>query len=204
MRRLLAVAIAFSVACGSPTGLNFRGETDLGSQVDSSLLESSASRLRLGSRIYIATVLNDIFGAAAESTTVALVLNEPAYFGGPCDKYLGDCTEAGQSQFAITPVPTSPRAGLLIRACDKIVSNDTAVLNAVGQVRSDTMPVPAPTSSDLAGLFDLFNPGRAPTAQVLAGLEGIVAEVSSQSLAPLEAWRFTLFSLCTSASWQIP
>ncbi|HEX4924181.1 MAG TPA: hypothetical protein VFV50_08845 [Bdellovibrionales bacterium] len=199
-----ALALFLAVACG-PGNLRFAPESDLSSMVDPGLLEASSQKLRLGGRDYIASVLNDVFGSTAVAITDALIKSESGNFGGPCDRYLGDCTEAGESQFAIIPVPTSPRAALLIRACDRLVSNDTAVTFAASQARANpAATLQRPSEEELSALFDLFYPGRPITPEIIANLNEIVIASAGQNQPALDAWRFTLFALCVSPGWQVP
>lgn len=201
---LTALAVLLAVSCG-PGGLRFVMEDSFSSLVDPGLLEASAQKLRLGGREYVASVLTDVFGPGSTAIIDALVSNEGGNFGGPCDRYLGDCTEAGETQFAIFPVPTSPRAALLIRACDRLVANDTNVLYAANQVR--TAPgatLESPVPEEVTDLFSLFYPGRLASADVSASLIAVVAESAAQNQPALDAWRFVLFALCVSPGWQVP
>jgi hypothetical protein len=202
MRLFVILIFIAIVSCGRGS-LRFDDSNDYSS---SGIAVQPESRLRMGSRFYVASTLNEIFGTSAETVTSSLVMPNINQFGGPCDPYIeNDCTEQSQSQAPQIPVTTSARAALTIRACERIVSADLAITTAIETVLGSLPAVLSwPTPENTISLFQLFYSDRIPAVEVQAALSGIVQAAQAQSLPPIEAWRFLLFTLCSSPDWQIP
>lgn len=163
--------------------------------------ETSETRLRLGDRSYVSSVLTSVFGPSAEDPAQDLIDPNIAAFGGPCDPYASGCN-GSSSQASVIGVATSSREALRTRACERIVANDTAVNFAVSQ--AGAMAANRPADGEIRRAYDLFYPGKNPTHEGFLALENVVASAESQGLAPLESWRFLFLSLCLAPDWQVP
>jgi hypothetical protein len=190
-------------------------------------------QLRLGTRWMASTALQDIFGASTAATgasvqTVAtqFIATQPVSWGGPCDPYANSllmptkqtdgsvqrvvasvsprgCTDSSFSQSAILPGASTTRLAWTIRACDRIVSSDPAVLYAATQAGlTGSITVP-PTTALIQSTYNIFYPGVPITAAVQTGLQGVVNQAVSLYPNTNEAWRYLLLTLCSSPGWQI-
>ena len=171
-------------------------------------LKSTAdSRLRMATRSYVASALKEIFGVTATESIDRFVTNQVIAFGGePCDPNADSCKEAGgASQLPPVPFASPMRMAVANRACQEIVSIDTALSNAVRIVRLQSLQTSAtPSPLDIPAAFELFYTGRAPSPDVVQDLGDVVSAAAKIGMAPLEQWRVLLGTLCESPGWQIP
>jgi len=225
--QLAATAFVLALACGK-SAMEFSEQavpTPFGG-ADAPISQATEKRLRLMGRTYVASVLREIFGPSVESVIFKQVeLQNGAFGGNPCDPGrrfpsatnpdepiddIRDCPDftrgfvdyarlvSGQSQTELVPVGTTGRMGYTVRACDQIVSQDTAVNTAIQRIGGN--PSVKPSDADVRAAFDAFHPGRVPSEAVVTALKG----VSDAGASALEGWRFLLATLCYSPSWQIP
>jgi hypothetical protein len=186
--------------------------------VGTTLLVGNDERLRIGNRVYIASVLQDIFGSSS-TTPITNLISTPTYvdvLGGPCNAYSdigrvdygqitvgSDCASVASAQVQAIPVSTTARGALLTRTCDLILSQDAAVLNAASLALGtvvDVTSLPGMTSASVAKTYDLFYLGRPIDATAATQL----LAVANSGENSLESWRFTLLTLCYAPDWQIP
>ena len=182
------------------------------------VLVTADTRLRAGNRYYVKTMLDEIFGSATAGVpTNELFLAENSLFGGPCDHYgtkldygapVGNCATPGDSQIPLIPGAVSGRYSLTIRACERILSSDTAVRYAAAQAMGvPTSPLPTlafPNSANVTGAYGLFYPGLTPSAQVVTDLQGVSQAAQAAGYNANDAWRYMLLSLCRAPDWQVP
>lgn len=158
--------------------------------------------VRLETRTYVASTLNEIFGPSAVSITRNAVSNNPISFGGPCDPYSNGCISSN-TQAPLIPGVTSARSALLYRTCDKLMSVDTAVEYArglTGAASSGTLPTPAQISS----AYGLFYVGRVAPLNVTNALQAAITQTTTLSYPTIEGWRVLFLTLCHAGDWQIP
>ncbi len=158
--------------------------------------------VRLETRSYVATTLNEIFGPTAVPLTNSAIANDVINFGGACDSYSNNC-RSNESQGAMIPSMTTPRAALVYRICDKILSNDAAVDYAralTGAASSTTLP----TALNISGTYGLFYVGRTLSVATSGALQSVVDQTTSLAYPAIEAWRALFLTLCHSQDWQIP
>lgn len=158
--------------------------------------------IRLETRSYVATTLNEIFGPTSVPSTNAAIANDVINFGGACDSYSNNCG-TNESQGAMIPAMTTPRAALVYRICDKILADDAAVEYArtlAGGASSATLP----TTLNISGAYGLFYVGRVPPMTATTALQNIVNQSTALSYPAIEAWRGMFLALCHSQDWQIP
>lgn len=158
--------------------------------------------VRLESRSYVATTLNEIFGPAATSLTKSAIADNVLQFGGPCDSYSSNC-DSSETQAAVIPAMTSPRAALVYRTCDKILSNDVAVEFArglTGAISSSTLP----NALQISSAYGLFYVGRTAPLAVTTALQAVIDKSEALGYPAIEAWRNLFLSLCHAQDWQVP
>ncbi len=214
---LLLALLGWSLSCG-PARFDFTVNTP------TPLFGAPTSGIdrnqRLGTRNFVASTLSEIFGGASHvfvrDAIHELISTQLAPFGGgPCDRYAEDCPlmgngsgrvdPGGESQALVVPAPTTGRFALTLRVCEKILSNDDAVLFAISQTiqMEPETTIPVPLEGDIVAAYGLFFPDQLPSEEVLNGFLN-VTNSAFQMGNELEAWRFLFLILCTNPSWQIP
>ncbi|MDZ4660731.1 MAG: hypothetical protein SGJ18_03845 [Pseudomonadota bacterium] len=158
--------------------------------------------IRLETRSYVATTLNEIFGPVAAPLTKGAIADNVIQFGGPCDSYSFGCSSA-ESQAAIIPGMTSPRAALVYRTCDKILSNDGAVEFARGLAGAGSSTV-LPTAGQISNAYGLFYVGRTAPVTVTTALQSLVNQTTTLQYPTIEGWRSLFLTLCHAQDWQVP
>ena len=194
--------------CGNFTSMLDGGSSSSSSGSSAAILEGSDSQIRLTDQHYVASTLANIYGLDQNSNPILmnLIVNQPVLFGGPCDTYLGDCTDLSLTQLGPVPGMNSARGALLTRACDLINSVDTNVTTAVnnlgtsGTYNSGT----APTAAGLSAAYLAFHPGRTVGQPAVDALQTVVAAAVANNYGPIEQWRFSLLTLCLAPDWQAP
>jgi hypothetical protein len=177
---------------------------------------SVAKNLRLGDRIYISSVLTEIFGPQSKESVKKFVLSQPGVFGGPCDFYqqvriaprnkpesLADPESfcpLGKFSFNLSMIGYSnmPRQAYVIRACENLTSQEQLVNFTLMQLFG-TEQIKPPNRKNLVMAFQLFNPEREPSAAVLKALEKIWTRQKDLQ----KSWSEILLALCIDPSWQI-
>jgi hypothetical protein len=211
-------AIMNWIAAGSPNSVAPAPSPSPTAVTGSALLVANEERLRIGNRLFIASFLQDIFGSAANAPVTKLVTSSSYtdVLGAPCNAYSSigpidygqlsigsDCASVASAQVAEIPISTTARGALLTRACDAILSQDSAVLNAASLALGTSMTastLPAMDASSVSKAYGLFYAGRPLPTDVAADL----LAVASAGENSMESWRFTLLALCYAPDWQIP
>jgi hypothetical protein len=188
-----------------------------------STLETGTSILHVAGREYAAGALIDIFGdGPAGSVANELVRRKVGEFAGPCDVYStrsspidvfygwdsnGECLgESSYSQQPLIGAMNASRQAYLIRACDRILQQDSAVLNAaaLAQGLTSVASVSQPSAANAEAVYQMFFVGRTPPAEVVQGLLAVASTAQSKGLPAIEAWRFMLLTTCVAPDWQVP
>ncbi len=216
-----SLAIMNWIARGAPNGTVTPSPTPSPSPTviaGTTLLVASDERMRIGNRLYIASTLQDIFGASAMAPVTTLI-SAPANYevlGGPCNGYSdigvinygtlsigSDCASNASAQVQAIPMVNSARGALITRACNLILNADAAVLNAATLALGNsvtTATIPAMNAASIQKTYDLFYQGRPMSTAISADL----LAVANFGTTALESWRFTLLTLCYAPDWQIP
>lgn len=177
------------------------------------LQETSESRLRISSRSYLKSTLDEIYEPSVATATSNLIGDKAGQLGGASDPYQA-LDRPGFTQVQSIPSASSARSALIERVCDVIHQNDTAVLAAAAKVLgapATAASLKLPTEQDLASAYSLYYPGKSPSEELLEDLSQIVVQARTLQpapretlLAPVEAWRFVFLTLCLSPEWQVP
>lgn len=138
---------------------------------------------------------------SAQSTTIkarikALISNQVASMGGPCNRYEGNCPGGDQSSAPMVPLSNAVRKGYIIRACDEVLSQDEAVTTALANV--NLVATSAATDANIISVLNLFFPGREITADILSDLKTQHQAAIGLGQTTTDAWRFVFVGLCTS------
>jgi hypothetical protein len=198
-KALLWAGLAAIAVCGAvlyePPSLSGAGDWSGG--------ETIVIKPRLGDRLFVASVLESVFGPNDEARVIA---NRLEIFGGFCDPYekvrispepegvvggAGDCAERGAYQ-PTEQTPTSVvRQGYLIRACDSLVARKQTMAHAMAN-----LPGREIDRESLTAAFQLFFPERIPGEAVIESLR----EISGTTT--LSRWQKVFKVLCSDPGWQ--
>jgi hypothetical protein len=190
------------------------------------------SRLRLGDRRYVTSVLKSVFGESTEVNALVsrFITRQVGTFGGSRDPMntrdlecfsqtkdgITTCVAKEETQITSLPGSTTAREAYRIRACSAVTSRDIAIRHAIAQVRglasADAVVISSispMTSADLAVAYELFYAARpAASTEILAALKAVydksAASVGSLPASNFEGWRFVFYALCTAPDWQAP
>jgi hypothetical protein len=182
-------------------------------------LEPNVAQFRMTNRQFIGSAFSQIFGSSATSTVTNLILakENTGTLGDPCNGYSdmnydplqgtpmkpsSDCDTQASAAAAVMPTENSGREALHTRACDLILSQDSAVLYAAGLALGTTVTtatIPAMTSTSIASAHALFFQGKPLDSTVATDLQSIATGGSSA----VDGWRFVLLTLCYAPNWQI-
>lgn len=193
--------------------INFWKTFELATNTGGLAGSASDAVLRSGSRKFVQTRLNDIFGGSATPHVNSLVSGNVGHFGGPCDKYIfdfngnqnyGNCPTLTDSQASLIGPGTPARVALTVRTCQRIVATDASVVFAVTQAVGSDITGRMPSQGEIQSLYDLFYTGKMAPTKVLASLSTVGTTAQQKGYGTLGAWRFILSTLCSSPDWQIP
>lgn len=173
----------------------------------------------IADRLYVVSLLNDIFGAAAISGEVLADIQENRTdFGSPCSVYenyrrpngRGGLTtaipgftcslRAPASSFGsrLTPNATVSRQALLAKTCANLLSNDTRLRTALSRISSES--VPTPSAANLQKAVMLFYRDKPVPPQSLIESLQITFDPAQPTL---DDWRSTFYIICASSHWQV-
>jgi hypothetical protein len=190
------------------------------------------SRLRLGDRRYVTSVLKSVFGESTEVNAYVskLITRQVGAFGGPRDPMntrdlecltqtkdgVTTCAAREESQITSLPGSTTAREAYRTRACSSITNRDIAIRTAIAQVRGLSFAdavvvstVTAPTLAELGVAYELFYAARPPaSSEIITALKALydqgAASVGGLPASKFEGWRFVFYALCTAPDWQAP
>lgn len=166
--------------------------------------ETIVIKPRLGDRLFVASVLESVFGPNEEAR---LISNRPEVFGGSCDPYTRVRTAPGPKGFAggeedcgeqgtYQPTELNPssvvRQGYLIRACESLTSRKKTLAHALGQ-----LPGLEINRESLTAAYQLFFPERLPGEAVIESLANIPGVDATAR------WQSVLKILCIDPTWQV-
>lgn len=222
---LIIFTLVFSTGCleknDEKSGLLFNKVTNSRTVASEKNLEQSGLNIRMSDRFYVSSLLQDVFGEAANNPINNLVNAKMDSFGGGCDQYdrntnisntcLNDnCTQVTcngaeiiHNQLGVSSVI---RVGWLTKTCEEITNNDSATLYAVRNILvQPTVPqsgVPIPNNNTLKKSYELFyRSGVSPNNNILSALSTIAATETTNNF---EKWRYVFLALCVTPEWQIP
>lgn len=223
MKNIFILLLAGSLYSCMPTdytkkvasNLNFSDNTREPTSEETVVSEVTSLDLRTGDRFYIASVLNEVFGANynAGNRVYDNVVKNQGVFGGGCDLYeksfkgatsgtlefpWQNCFDSNWNSDQILQ-STTLREGWRVRTCELIIKdNPTAVTYAFNKANVDSSG--APSKDGLNSLYKLFYPlDEIPdsVANIMLSWEG---EISDNE----EFWEASLLTFCISPEWQIP
>jgi len=212
-RECLFLFVAVVGGC-SPSVINLSEPNGGGDATQFEAVAPVEEQLRLAPRTYVASTLKQVFGPSSEVTVQELIEKQITQIGAEaCDPYRNDCEEAngvlglspnGDSRLPVIPTNTTIRLALVTRACERIVEKDAAVQFAaadiLGEAATETLALPS--AEDLAAAYEAFNPGKVLPAETLERLLQVASAAGADGA--IEAWRFTLLTLCLDPAWQLP
>ena len=182
--------------------------------------EETKSEALIVDRHYLRSLLEDVFGPAAQTvaSSRALMTNVQVN-GSPCLLYEdhrqpnpADTTRLIRANFMQVCTNTSPdrlngqvlpkvtvtRQALIATACSDLVSNNQAMGYALSKISTEA--VPAPTDANLEAAVSLFYRNGPPTDLWL--IESM-REMFSASGATVDDWRGLMYAICVSPQWQL-
>jgi hypothetical protein len=183
---------------------------------------------RMGDRKYVKSVLDQIFGPSAASTTNTLILPSASIFGGSCDSMRqapastqngGDtCSDIDTNSYSAPYIPNSStlRAGQSMKACNILVFDDMTIQYAIKNVLNVTdlgflTNNPIPSNANIISAYNLFFPSKEPPPQkAIESLITLATTVRSTSCSTqfpnchYDPWRYVLLAICYQPDWQVP
>lgn len=171
--------------------------------------ENLEVRLRVGSRRYTASILNDVFGNIPGShNNTRQRIFESSIFGGNCDNY--SATILGYTSFefpreycygnlpnsVLTPVHSPLRSGWTTYVCERIIykATDFAHFSSkIGGITSDW------SNSKFEMIYDQFYLDETPSSEVVSKFKDLFDSQSNNS----DGWRAVTLGVCVSPEWQV-
>lgn len=197
--------------------LSCLGCTSKPKDVPTSVVETSSfAKLRLGDRMFVTSVLADVFGPSQIEDMKRLVHANPAAFAGPCNLYEqvfyqgadGGVALQDEDTYCVGGIPalnlpmlgssSALRAGWLAKACVRATNDTSAMSYALRSIYGDA-DARAPDSSSVVVAFQRFFPAREPPPDVVSALLLVAPNASIA-----DRWRQIFFALCLTPDWQIP
>jgi len=169
--------------------------------------QAGESELKLASRVFVVSTLSAIFGPSIKTDLEETIEREVFRFGGACDaNNPSSCPSQvnllSGSDVSSVPKFSSGRAGIQIKACDRIVQKNSAIEYALREINAWPL-VSNPRIDDIAQAYQLFYPGKQPALQVIYALLNISSEAQKNNFALIDSWRFIFLTLCMSPDWQL-
>lgn len=164
----------------------------------------------LGNAHYMTSTMKSIFvnpnSTSAQSNTIKdritkRITNQILFMGGSCNRYEGNCANAGHSAAPFKAVTNPVRKGYIIRACEEITSQDEAVTTALTNAGL-TILSPADVAT-VRTVYNLFYPGRTVSSESLNNLINLHQAAITLKQTPTDAWRFVLYTLCASPMMEM-
>lgn len=181
-----------------------------------SLLAETKKNLVLADRYLVVSILTDIFGPVAKELSREDIFKKPHVFGGPCDMYSQIRVEesdvlaadpdtlcpGGRGAFAARYHGTANmlRVAHTGYACHKITNNETAMSYALSNIYKKSA-VSEPDLEKIEVAFNLFNPEKKPSNQVLNALKSVGASSKNNDIT--KKWSLILYTLCVDPAWQV-
>ncbi len=176
--------------------------------------DAVVQRLRLTDRFYVVSVFTDIFGPKSKSVVDEYVFMQPNTFGGPCDFYeqVRISTErygyadpdsrcpGGKHAANVTMFGTANllRQGFVSRVCEDLSVKPETLKFALKKIFS-AKPPQVPDNQNLLTAFQLFNPERTPSNEVIEALKNIGPNEKNLQ----KRWSSIILVLCVDPSWQV-
>lgn len=166
----------------------------------------------LGTRTFVASKLSSLFSGPLERVehdriVRANITSQVPLFGGPCNRWDGDCPGNAlrldlNSNASMSPSANTPRAGYQLRACEELTARDSAVKNLLQKVGLSETSVA--TDASLRRAYAAFFPGRSPSAASMSSMMAVFDGARVLSNLPLDGWRMLFYGLCEAPGFDAP
>ncbi len=191
------------------------GETSLASLAmehpGSSKLTLPKQRILVGNKVYVASLMRNIFSRTAEDDGLEghinqWIMNRPAQFGGSCSTYDSysqrDCGgDVSNVNLAPATDDNTIRESFRLQFCRNILGYDEFVISALGKVGLTVDQAPNPKSILLT--YSLFYQDQEASPMVIDSLVDLDRTLMQTSEPLTERWRAQLLLLCESPGWQL-
>lgn len=166
--------------------------------------------ISLGNAHYLTSKMRSIFlnpnSTSVQSNTIKdritrRITNQILFLGGSCNRYEGNCANAGHSAAPFKAITNPVRKGYIIRACEEITSQDEAITTAMTNAGLTIMS-PA-NDTTVRTVYNLFYPGRPISSEALNNLMNLHQAAITLKQTPTDAWRFVLYTLCASPMMEM-
>jgi hypothetical protein len=187
---------------GSEGGVNHPSQKDI---------LPPTQRVQLGNRIYVSTLLREVFASAVtpvpglEGLLNKWVINRGAQFGGGCDPYSSysghDCGGASSNaNLAYRIDANTVRESFVVQACENILGYDAAVAAVLEKVSNRAS---VPNSDAVKQIYQLFYRGDAPSAIVINSILDYDKSNAVGGETTTNRWRGVILQICESPGWQM-
>jgi hypothetical protein len=181
--------------------------------LDKSIPQGSSNGLKynqiIGGRAYLASKFTEIFNSSSNSTITNKIntfKNKPGFLGGKCP-HLELCsgTRGDQQQpdadAGIHPLASVTRRGFITKACQEILSVNTAVINALSKAGlASSSPG---NEANMQLLFSTMNPTTVYESAASTGLITLHNQaISDHGFTNFRAWRMVIYTICISPTFE--
>lgn len=169
----------------------------------------------LGGRKYVISKFKELFTGngqtQGEMDAIAIIdalKDQPGFIGGKATHYEFYTQPSPQAKQAdadalVHPLPSVPRRGLITKTCQEVLSINDSVMNVLVQATIN-QPTSPPSEVNIQKLFNTMNPTIPINPAVTNKLIALHQEAEiNKSLPPLEAWRFVIYTLCISPTFEM-
>jgi hypothetical protein len=168
----------------------------------------------LGGRKYIISKLSFLFAGQQSSPNEIEIMNimndirkEPGFIGGKAthfEIYSGEGVTEKQADAdsPIHPLPGVPRRGIITKTCQEVLSYDVAVTNVLSIINTGNRD--EANQNNLNALFELMNPTTQSNPQIVNQLLNLFnAAQNEHGLTRPQAWKYVIYSLCISPTFEL-
>ncbi len=203
--------------CGSPKHMVSTSDSSLPQShppLASSASGLTQNRLLLGDAFYVLSVFRDVFTFENSSegvrTFVEKVLTEEILtvqgeYGRACsvfhDGSLEKCNGILYNQsLTMKSTSSSLREAARIQTCQRLVSNDTVLMELINRIRKTTT---TPSRQSIEMILKLFFPTQDSTQDFIEPLLKLDQKMAEASEKTIDRWRLITLAICEEPGWQL-
>ena len=168
----------------------------------------------LGGRKFMISKFKDLFsgnGTSPEELQIIAIIDamksEAGFMGGKATHYEfytspSIAAKQADADALVHPLASVPRRGVMTKTCQEVLSINSAVMNLL--TRSKIFVTSPPTEANIGKVFNTMNPTTPINTTVSNGLIGLFQEAkNNQSMSDTDAWRFVIYTLCVSPTFEL-
>ncbi len=174
-------------------------------------LPRTGQKVLVANKIYVATLMRDIFKRGSEDPGLEGLINQwiynrPSQFGGSCSSYDSysqvDCGgDISNANNAMNVDHNTIRESYRLQFCRNTLGVDEFVVTALRKINLTVTQQPSSQSAVL--MYSLFYRDEEANPLVMASLMDLDRSLTMANEALIERWRAQLLVLCESPGWQL-